>query len=96
MTWTDHIETIKKKISKNIGVIKHIKHQLPVDVLRSLYFTLINPYIDYCNMVWAHGSSTAINKRFLMQKRAIRIVSNSRWDAHTAPLFKKLHILTIF
>ena len=47
-------------------------------------------------MVWAHGSSTAINKLFLMQKRAIRIVSNSRWDAHTAPLFKKLHILTIF
>ena len=47
-------------------------------------------------MVWAHGSSTAINKLFLMQKRAIRIVSNVRWDAHTAPLFKKLHILTIF
>lgn len=46
-------------------------------------------------MVWANGPNTAINKLFLTQKRAIRTVSNSRWDAHTSPLFKKLHILTI-
>lgn len=68
LTWTDHIETIKKKISKNIGIIKHIKHQLSSNVLRSLYFTLINPYLEYCNMVWAHGPNTALSKLFLNSK----------------------------
>ena len=46
LTWTDHIETIKKKVSKNVGLIKHMKHQLSVDVPRSLYFTLISPYLE--------------------------------------------------
>jgi hypothetical protein len=95
LTWTDHIETIKKKLSKNIGIIKHIKHQLSLNVLRSLYFTLINPYLEYCNMVWANGPNTALSKLFLTQKRAIRVISNSCRDAHAAPLFKKLKILTI-
>jgi len=95
LSWADHIETIRKKISKNIGLIKHIKHQLSVDVLRSLYFALVSPYLEYCNMVWAIGSNTALNQLFITQKRAIRVISNSRWNAHTAPLFKNLKILTI-
>ena len=30
-----------------------------------------------------------------MQKRALRIVTNKRYNSHTAPIFKKLEILPL-
>ena len=33
---------------------------------------------------------------FNLQKRAVRAITNSEYQAHTAPLFSKLEILDIF
>ena len=44
LTWKDHIELVSKKISKNVGIIKRIRHCLPSNVLNTLYNTLILPY----------------------------------------------------
>jgi len=58
---------------------------------------LINPYFEYCNVIWAISSSIALVKLglFRIQKRAIRLIANSEWNALTAPLFRGLNILTI-
>ena len=42
LTWHEHIETVCKKISKNICVTLRIRKNVPNDVLNSLYHTL--PY----------------------------------------------------
>ena len=57
---------------------------------------LINPYFEYCNIIWAISSSAALVKLFRIQKRAIRLITNSEWNAHTAPLFRDMNILTIY
>ena len=51
LTWTDHFSLLKNKISKNIGVIRRIRKNLSLYTLRMLYYALINPYFDYCNIV---------------------------------------------
>ena len=37
-----------------------------------------------------------LNRIYYLQKRAVRVVTNSEYRAHTAPLFSKLKILDIF
>jgi len=68
-----------------------------VSLLRNPYFTLINPYFEYCNAIWAISSSIALVKLFRIQKSTICLIANSEWNAHrpTAPLFRDLNILTI-
>jgi len=61
----------------------------------SLYFPLVNPYYEYGNIVWAVKNTVSLQKLFLTQKKAIRIITNSAWCAHTYPLFQKLSILKI-
>ena len=59
LTWTDHIHIIKSKVSKNLGLISFIKKNVPLSVLKTLYNTLVQPYLEYCNIVWAiHRSRT--------------------------------------
>ena len=61
-----------------------------------LYYTLIYPYITYCNSTWSSTYISNLNRIYYLQKRAVQAVTNSDYQAHTAPLFSKLKILDIF
>ena len=93
LTWSEHINVISKKISKNIGIISRVKHLMPRNILVSLYYSLIYPYMSYCNVTWASTYHTRLTILTTLQKRAIRIVCNVPFRAHTKPLFRDLKIL---
>jgi hypothetical protein len=95
LSWKEHIQLIKQKVNKNCGIIRKIRHSVPQSILITLYFTLIHPYLSYCNIVWAIDKTTFLDKLFVSQKKAIRIITNSKYNTHTEPLFSKLAILTI-
>ena len=57
---------------------------------------MILPYLTYCNLVWGNSNSTDINQLFLLQKKMIRIITNSAYLAHTNALFGQLRLLKIF
>ena len=59
----------------------------------SMYYTLIHSRLIYGILAW--GNSPHVNKLFKIQKRAIRVVSNSNYRAHTNPLFRTSKILKI-
>ena len=46
-------------------------------------------------MAWGTACNDLIEKIYLLQKKAIRIISNSGFNDHTRPIFKKLNILNI-
>ena len=98
LTWDDHLKMIRRKISKSIGIITKIRRNVPDSTLIMLYHTLVQPYLEYCNFIWATDSSSSIAlvSLFCKQKRAIRVISFSKWNAHTLPIFDKYRILTLY
>ena len=46
--------------------------------------------------IWGNTYSTTIQPLFVLQKRAIRIISFAKFDEHSAPLFLKLYIIKMF
>ena len=95
LSWSEHISSVNKVICRNSGVISKIRHFLPASSLVLLYNTLIYPYLNYCNIVWASVSNTKMYSLFVSQKRAIRICTFSSPREHSAPLFAQLHTLSI-
>ena len=93
LTWKPHIAHVSRKISKSIGVIYKSSFCLSPSSLRTLYFSLIYPYLVYCISVWGSTYSSNLNRIFILQKKCIRIIFKSSYDAHTEPLFKALRIL---
>ena len=91
MTWKKHTENISNKCLRVIGTLNRIKHILPTQTRVLLYNSLILPHINYCIMAWGYQS----DRIFKLQKRAIRIVANSKYNAHTEPLFKLFRILKL-
>ena len=89
LTWKNHLNSISKKISKIIGIMCRLKHFLPKSILHTIYNSLIVPHINYGILLWGHKS----DKLFTLQKKAVRIISDTKYNAHTDPLFKTLEIL---
>ena len=83
-------------MSKSIGIIYRIRHKLSAHSLLMLYRSLIQPYCDYCNIVWGTGHSSSLETLFRKQKRAIRVINYAKWNSHTSPLFRRFKVLSIF
>ena len=58
-----------------------------------LYYSLIDPYFCYCNVVWSSTYKINLRRLVILQKRIIRIINKSHFNAHTDPIFKGLRIL---
>ena len=54
---------------------------------------MILPYLNYCNLVWGSAYKSNLQRIAILQKRVIRIVDKSYYNAHTEPIFKKLNLL---
>ena len=54
LSWKSHVKHIKTKISKSLSIINKAKPYLDVNALRTLYCSLILPYLSYCVEVGKH------------------------------------------
>jgi hypothetical protein len=95
LSWKSHTSHVTKIVSKYNGIFRRLRPFLPLDVLNSLYNTLVFPYLNYCAIIWADNNNAHIHSLFLIQKKIIRTCTNSVWLAHTDPLFKSLKTLKI-
>ena len=96
LTWKKHIQTIKTKISRTVGILFKVRDLLNRQSCMTIYNSLIYSYLNYCNIIWGDACVTAINSLLLIQKRFVRLCTNSEFLAHSYPLFKELKVLTIF
>ena len=93
LTWIPHITNVARKVSKTVGVVYKASFCLSKRSLITLYYSLLYPYLQYCVSVWGSTYPPNLNRIFMLQKRAVRIIAKESFDAHTDPIFKNLKIL---
>ena len=91
ITWSDHITKISIKVARVIGILSKLKHIFPRNILRTIYNSLIHPHLIYGLYLWGFSPKRLI----ILQKKAVRTISLSRYLSHSTPLFKNLKILKI-
>ena len=91
MSWKPHIDLLANTLAKCAGVLNKLKRVLPIHILRTLYFSMVQSCMMYWILIWGFDYYR-IEK---LQKRFLRIISSSKYNAHSEPLFKVLDILKI-
>ena len=89
LNWKSHIHVPGIKISRGIGILAKIRHLVNSNMLSQLYYSLVFPGL----LVWGNTYQTTLKPIVSLQKRAIRIMTFSKPDEHSGPLFKQLEIL---
>ena len=91
LSWKPHVNKIAHKISKYSGILCRLKHFLPPHILRMIYCSIIQSNLNNSLLTWGYDC----NRLIKLQKKIIRIICSSKYNAHTEPLFKKLELLKL-
>jgi len=89
-----HIDQMMSKLNTVCFVIQMIQAIMSQETLRMVYFAYIHSVMSYGIIFW--GNQPYSDKIFKIQKRLIRIITNSRMRDSCRKLFKKLEILPLY
>ena len=77
LSWDTQIDSISKKVRKNIGLIKHVRDSVPKESLILLYKMLVEPYFRYCSSTWGKCRASLIDKLQTLQNTELLVKLNS-------------------
>ena len=86
LTWSHHINHISNKLSSICGVLSRLKHYVPVLILKIIYNSLFLSHLNYGITAWGFNVGPRIKKT--LQKKAIRYISNAKYNSHTTQCLK--------
>ena len=92
LNFKSHVTMISNKISRAVGIMSKLKNFIPKSALLHIYNSLIVSHMNYGLIVWGRCNSHTSQVEKL-QKKAIRILNNVKYNSHTSSLFKRDGIL---
>ena len=93
LSWEFHINELCKKLSSAVGMLYKMKNLCSTSTLKSIYHSLFHSHLSYGISVWGLAKTSLTQKVIILQKRAVRVVGNEDFLAHTGNIFSKLKIL---
>ncbi len=56
LSWKNHIQHVKLKLSKGIGILAKLRHYVPQNILKNLYYAFIEPHVNYALINWGNAN----------------------------------------
>ena len=95
LKFTKHISYICGIISRNIGIIARTRYYIDKKTAHLLYNCLVLPHLSYCCMIWGINYESQLNKLFILQKRAVRLIEHVYPPNSSEPIFKMYNLLKL-
>lgn len=95
LNWKSHINKLKKVINNTLRYFYFLRNICNEDVLKMLYFSLVNSRLEYGIFCWGGTYETNMKPIIIMQKKFIRIIKHKNKTEASFPLFVNLRILPI-
>jgi hypothetical protein len=93
LSWKNHIDGLMVKLNKACYAIRSLSPFVSYESLKMNHYSYFHSVMSY-GIIW--GNSSYSNCIFKLQKRNIRIITNSRNRGSCRDLFKKLNILPFY
>ena len=91
LTWDDQIKYISFKVSNALRMLylarRLTDHQ---ETLKTIYYSLVQPYFVYCGIVWSYCSKTRADKLQKLQNRAARIITRADYSIRSTAVLNSL------
>ena len=88
LSWFKHINTIVKRSSQRVNILKHLKFLLGRNTLIHLYKTMIRPIPEYGCMVFDNCSSSDCISIDSVQYEAARVCTGALWNTNKLKLLE--------
>ena len=79
------ITSLRLKLGRNVGVMHRLKVFLPFYALKSIYFSLVHLFINYCSIIYLSTFQSHIFPILKLQNKAKRILKMSFYSPVSLP-----------
>lgn len=95
LKWKQELGNMEKSISSACYVLRSLRDEVEIGVLKTVYFALVEAKIRYSILFWGGSYLYNIQRAFILQKRAIRIMVRIKQQVSCRDYFKELKLLTV-
>ena len=93
LSFNQHASYLVDKLRRNNGILSKVRHFVPEDILRSIYFSIFESHLSYCCTIWGQKGNPTVDKLITLQNKALRILTFSGPRETSRPLYLQLGIL---
>jgi hypothetical protein len=94
LSWKNHIDELAVNLSKACYTVRSLRPFVSHESLRMIYYSHFHTVMSYSIILW--GNSAHSINIFKLQKRIVRIITNSGNRVSCRLLFRKLDILPFY
>jgi len=96
LEWSSHFSHLRSKLGRANYMLNSVKGIIPKNCMRTLYHALFYSHLVYGITVWGPSLKAGqINQLFKQQKKAVRIMTQSKYNAPTNNIFISLGLLKL-
>ena len=92
LSWNQHVDQIATKLCSAYYALRNLKHIVPQSRLRTIHYAYIDSILSYGIILW--GRSSNVSELFILQKRIIRIITNTVVRESCREAFKSMEVMT--
>ena len=74
LSWQPQIEALLKRLRSASGSLKRIRHNIPKEYYKSIYYSLFESHLSYCITVFGKANRSLTDRLFITQKHCMRIL----------------------
>ena len=87
LSWRSHLVELSRKLARSVGIFYKLRHFVPLETLKSVYYALFYPFLSYGITVWGATHGQYLSPVLVSQKRVVRAMTFSDPFALSLPLF---------
>ena len=96
LNWKKHVNYLCEKLSKMCGIFLKLRHCCNRELLRVIYFALVDSHLQYCNIIWGNASEKILKPLVKLQEKVIRIIYFApQNNSDMVNIFKDLKLLNL-
>ena len=96
LSWHDHIEQLQRQVAKRLGVLKRIKHLLPVYARKIYVTTMVIPILEYASIVWGDKNNKVLMDSIqVLQNKAAKLVLDRAPHSSSTEALKDLNWMNL-
>lgn len=101
LSFNDQIALVCSKLGRGVGVLYRVSKLLPIDTLKTLYFSLVYCHIVSSIVIWGGVSDNKLKPIDVLLNKALRIILDVKYDFNHVPLvstvsmYRSLNLLRI-
>ena len=95
LNWKAHVTGLCSKLSRVCGIFYKLRHYVPLNTLRIVYFSLVQSHLQYSLINWGRANNVTLHPLEIMQNKIIRASLFCHKRTLIGNLYVNFHVLKL-